>query len=101
MEETYKRVRQYCASGLFISSFERVGCHHMQVQTMGGIQAYAQLLQATLDEAVRKTAGIETGHYQDNVREVLPSHYLIDRPEAHRLDCFCIQAKQSQGESVW
>lgn len=73
----------------------------MQVQTMGGIQAYARFLQATLDEAVRKTAGIETGYYQDNVREVLSSHYLIDRPEAHRLDCFYIQAKQAQGEFVW
>lgn len=68
---------------------------------MGGIEACASLLQATLDNAVEKTTGIETGFWQKSERMVLPGHYLIDRPEAHKLGCFYIQAEQSQGEFNW
>lgn len=66
---------------------------------MGGIPAYAELLQATLDTLVKLTAG-DGALIQTELAGQPPGMVRLARPVSHTIKYFCIQASQQQGESL-
>lgn len=62
---------------------------------MGGAQAYASLLQATLDALVKVTVGENSTQHGGSVPE---GYDRVERPSTYKLKAFCIKAMQSDGE---
>ncbi|KAG0657218.1 hypothetical protein C6P46_006611 [Rhodotorula mucilaginosa] len=66
-----------------------------QIKAICGIEAYAHLLQGTLEKLVKLTAG-NPAQSRNQGAEFAPRGYRkIEDPKAPELKCFCIQALQS------